>query len=299
MQFRRNSRRLDGFLLYDKPRGITSNGALQHLKLLFGAERAGHTGTLDPLASGLLLICFGHATKFAGEMLHASKTYRAELTLGVTTSTGDAEGEVLDKKPLLFALNELPRVLEGFIGESQQTPPMHSALKVSGVPLYRLARRGVEIARSPRAITVYSMHLENLSLPKVSIVVTCSKGTYVRVLAEDIGIALGCGAHLSGLKRIGIGIFQLSNAVSKQDLELLSSSERDRCMLESEQLLYRLPALVLAGELTSKFRHGQQIPILSTRVGEYRIYAANGEFLGTGHANDAGNVQPTRVISLT
>jgi len=295
-QARRVYRKLDGFLLYDKPRGIGSNGALQHVRWLYRAERAGHTGTLDPLASGLLVICFGQATRFAGELLASEKTYLADIRLGQRTSTGDAEGDILEERPVPDALPDIASTLAGFLGDILQIPPMHSALKRDGVPLYRLARKGIEIPREPRKVTIYSIALEGMSLPQLSIRVTCSKGTYIRVLAEDIGKALGCGAHLSRLERTGIGPFELKDAVSEEVLAGSSDAERLARIRPAEGLAFAYPAIHVDALSAAKFCQGQSIVTTAPAPGEYRIYDDLGRFLGTGESNDQRVLHPKRVL---
>src|SRR5688572_12257236 len=226
---------IDAALLLVKPLGLSSNAALQKAKRLFGAAKAGHAGTLDPLASGLLLVLFGEATKFAGPLLDADKEYLATLKLGERTTTGDAEGEVIEKKPVANIEATLLAVLDRFRGEIDQVPPMHSALKHEGTPLYRLARRGQQVERAPRRVRISELQLMKAEGASLDLRVICSKGTYIRVLAEDIGEALGCGAHLSALRRTGSGRFRIEQAVS---LEILESSEK------REQYLLPLPALL-------------------------------------------------------
>lgn len=296
MQKRRDARRVDGFLLYDKPKGLSSNAALQHVRRLFRAERAGHTGTLDPMASGLLVICFGQSTRFTGELLGAQKTYLAELTLGTRTDTGDGEGKVISSTPLELDAREIEPVLEKFRGDILQIPPMHSALKRGGVPLYRLARQGIQVPRNPRPVTIHSISLQRVSLPTVQILVTCSKGTYIRVLAEDIGLALGCGAFLSGLVRLGLGPFQLQEAQSNESLAPLSELERDRCLQPPDRLISSFPALILEFSAAARFGHGQAIAAKAAQSGEHRIYDDAGLFLGTGLADELGMLHPKRVF---
>src|SRR5947199_10295601 len=210
----RSRRRLDGVLLLDKTRGLSSNAALQRAKRLYRAEKAGHTGTLDPLATGLLPICFGEATKFAQLLLDADKTYVATLRLGLTTTTGDAEGEVLATRPVVSSADELKAVLPRFVGRIAQVPPRHSALKRDGRKYYEYAREGLEIVRTAREVEVRDIELTSWRAPEVELRVHCGKGTYIRALAEDIGEALGCGAHLAALSRTGAGEFALAHAVT-------------------------------------------------------------------------------------
>ena len=218
--------RVDGVLLLDKPTGITSNAAIQRVKRLFNAAKAGHVGTLDPLASGLLPVCLGEATKFSTDTFSADKSYAADVLLGVTTTTGDTEGEVTARRAVAVTQDQVVAVLARFTGALQQMPPMYSALKRDGKPLYAYARAGQTVEREPRSITIYAIDLLNFAAERFKISVRCSKGTYIRVLAEDIGGALGCGATLEGLRRTRVGAFGLQHAVSLTDLEDLPEAQR-------------------------------------------------------------------------
>ena len=214
-------RRIDGVLLLDKPSGITSNAALLRARRLYNAEKAGHTGTLDPLASGLLPLCFGEATKFAQFLLDAPKRYRATIRFGVTTETQDAEGDVVEMRPIAFDTVALEEALRRFIGPQMQVPPAHSALKHQGRPHYAYARAGIEVARKPREITIHALQMIEWKAPDATLDVECSKGTYVRALAADMGETLGCGAHLAGLRRTASGGFELANAVTLDALDTM------------------------------------------------------------------------------
>lgn len=227
---RRKGRNISGILLLDKPMGITSNAALQQVKRLFNACKAGHTGSLDPLATGVLPLCFGEATKFSQFLLDADKHYRARVRLGVTTDSGDADGKVLETKPVPEITDEaLEQALDNYRGEITQVPSMFSALKVDGQPLYKLARQGVEVEREARPVTIYELEVQDRSGDELTLDVRCSKGTYVRTLAEDIGRELGCGAHVAGLRRLAAGPFKIEETVSIQQLEeLMSEDRRDR-----------------------------------------------------------------------
>jgi tRNA pseudouridine55 synthase len=293
---RRVLRKIDGFLLYDKPRGIGSNGALQRVRRLYQAERAGHTGTLDPLASGLLVLCFGQATRFAGELLESQKTYLAEIRLGIRTSTGDAEGGIVEQRSVHAGRPDIESSLDEFRGEILQTPPMYSALKRDGVPLYRLARQGIEIPRAARAVAIYSIELVSMSLPDITIRVNCSKGTYIRVLAEDIGSHLGCGAYLSNLVRLGMGPFRLEDAVSDDALGSLSEEERQARLNPPEGLAFAYPAISIDRALAVKFCQGQSVAVTGVNAAEYRTYDDLGQFLGIGESNGLGELQPKRVM---
>lgn len=236
---------VDGVLLLDKPRGITSQTAVSRVKALFGAAKAGHTGTLDPLADGLLPVCLGEATKFAQGLLDADKGYRAVVRLGVTTSTGDLEGEVLAQRSPNTNADAIAGALPQFRGDIMQVPPMYSALKRDGKPLYEYARAGRDVHREPRKIHIGQLALESVDGADLTIFVTCSKGTYVRVLAEDIGNALGCGACLASLTRVAVGDLQLTQAVSLGALGELSPEERVRALLPADALVSALPRVDL------------------------------------------------------
>ena len=277
---------IDGALLLDKPVGLSSNAALQKAKRALGAAKAGHAGTLDPLASGLLVLLFGEATKFAGPFLDADKEYIATLKLGERTSTGDAEGEVLERRPV--RIEALERVLGGFRGEIEQVPPMHSALKHKGTPLYRLARRGEAVERAPRRVRIHELEPLECVPPQLVLRVVCSKGTYVRVLAEDIGEALGCGAHLAGLRRTGSGRFRIENAVA---LEALDASR----VLPLTALLEDLPRAELDPAQERRLRQGQALQISGLRAGICVAVRPDGAVIGLGDADGAGALKPLRL----
>lgn len=257
----RTYRPLDGVLLFDKPLELSSNIALQKVRRLFQAEKAGHTGTLDPLATGLLPICFGEATKFSNNMLNADKTYRALLRLGQTTSTGDAEGEITAEHPVNVTQAEVDAVLARFRGEIQQLPPMHSALKHHGKPLYEYIRNGETVARELRSVVIYELQQNSFSGNEIDIEVRCSKGTYIRTLAEDIGAALGCGAHLIGLRRTAIAHFTLQDAYTLPQLEAMNDTERDACILSLETLMPDMPKLQLNSEQIKRLAQGQRLAL--------------------------------------
>jgi tRNA pseudouridine55 synthase len=272
---------IDGVLLLDKPAGCTSNAALQKSKRLYNAAKAGHTGTLDPFASGLLPICFGQATKFSSYALHGDKAYRAMLKLGVTTTTGDIEGEVLETRPVSVQFDTIKQLLPAFTGTIQQVPPMYSALKHQGRPLYEYARAGVEIERKPRVVTIFSLEAENLNGDELAINVRCSGGTYIRTLAEDIGKALGCGAHLIVLQRTASGAFSLGQAVGLETLEAMSEQQRLAALLAPDSLVAHLPRLDVDAGTAQLLMHGKQPdrPAGCAEQGMVRVYAPQG-FLG-------------------
>jgi tRNA pseudouridine55 synthase len=295
----RNERRVDGFLLLDKPLGASSNAVLQRARRLFRAQRAGHTGTLDPLASGLLPLCFGEATKFAGELLDAGKAYRACVVLGRRTTTGDAEGEVIEERPVEASLGQVRSALERFRGDIRQVPPMFSALKRDGVPLYAHARAGRTLEREARAVTIHALELRGFEGSRIDIEVACSKGTYIRVLAEDIGEALGCGAHLGSLVRTRVGPFTLDEAHGFARLEAMDEAARDGLLLPADALLGTWPAVELDPLEAQRFGHGQPVSVRPRPEGEgpCRVYG-DGRFLGTGLTDAGGCLRPKRLISL-
>lgn len=294
---KRRWRRVDGVLLLDKPSGLTSNDALQKVRRLLSAEKAGHTGTLDPMATGLLPLCFGEATKFSADLLNADKTYEAELCLGITTRTGDAEGEVIEERPVAVDEAAFAAALTVFRGEQQQVPPMYSALKKDGKPLYELARQGVEVARAARTITIHTLELLEFAAPRARIRVRCSKGTYIRTLAEDIGKALGCGAHLTALRRTGVADLQLPRALTLQEIESCSEKERDALLLPVDALLQGLPRVELDASARMRFANGNPVPSPQAGLlGLCRVYA-DATLLGLGRADAEGKLHPQRLVA--
>ncbi len=287
-------RRVDGVLLLDKPAGLSSNAALQRAKRLLAAEKAGHTGTLDPLATGLLPIAFGEATKFAQRLLDASKRYTATLRFGVTTTTGDAEGAVRETAPVAFARDDLEAALARFTGRIAQVPPAHAALKFRGRAYYDYARAGEEIPRVARDVDVHALRLLAWHPPEAVVDVECGKGTYVRVLAEDIGRALGCGAHLTALRRTATGGFDLADAVALDRLEAMSEAERLAALRPAAALVSGLPALSLDESAGRRFRQGQPVPVPGRPDGECAVYAG-GRLLGLA-AVAGGLARPRRVV---
>lgn len=293
-------RAVDGVLLLDKPAGISSNAALQKIRRLFLAEKGGHTGTLDPMATGLLPVCMGEATKFSHLLLGADKRYLASVRLGLTTTTGDLEGEIVKRMPVSVTRDDVEAVLSRFRGPILQTPPMYSAIKYGGQPLYKLARAGGEVPRAPRSIVVHGLRLLRFEGDQLQLDVNCSKGTYVRVLAEDIGNALGCGACLSGLRREGVGSFTLSGgrAVTLEQVEQLEAAERDALLLPPDVLVAGLPRLDLDAELALQLIRGQPVERAGERVtGLARVYGPNGEFLGVVEVKTPGRIVPRRLRS--
>jgi tRNA pseudouridine55 synthase len=300
-----NKQNIQGILLLDKPIGLSSNGALQRIKRLFRAKKAGHTGSLDPLATGMLPICFGEATKFSQFLLDSDKRYRVSMRLGLKTTTGDAEGEVIETRPVpeissLF----FDKVLKEFLGEIQQIPPMFSALKHQGKPLYRLARQGIEVERQPRVVQIFDLQrLDQENEPDTfSFDVHCSKGTYVRTLVEDIGERLNCGAHVSRLHRLAVTPYQETKMYSLDDLEYLCQQEGVEALhallLPVETSVQALPAIKLSTSAAFYMRMGQPVivPHLPTQ-GLVRVFADDGRFMGIGEIMDDGRVTPRRLVA--
>jgi tRNA pseudouridine55 synthase len=297
VQFKRIKRVVDGVLLLDKPPGLSSNQALQQVKRLYQAAKAGHTGSLDPLATGLLPICFGEATKFSHFLLDADKSYRALIKLGSTTTTGDAEGEVLSIAEVNVTPETLNAVLKQFIGAIQQVPPMYSALKHQGKALYEYAHAGMDIERAARTITIHQIILERFEQDEVEITVSCSKGTYIRTLAEDIGHALGCGAHLAGLRRLKTAHFGLERAFTIEQLEAMTIEQRDQNLLPVDALIENLPEVRLDKNSVFYLLQGQAVWKSGFNVeGFFRLYTENGNFLGIGEQTADGKIAPKRLL---
>ncbi len=289
-------RPLDGVLLFDKPLDLSSNIALQKVRRLFQAEKAGHTGTLDPLATGLLPICFGEATKFSNALLESDKTYRALIQLGQTTTTGDAEGEITSTCAVKLESAQVSAVLRNFMGQIEQVPPMHSAIKHQGKPLYEYIRKGITVERKSRSVTIYELILERFAGDELEITVRCSKGTYIRTLVEDIGLALGCGAHLRGLRRTAIGRFHLEGAHTWSQLEAMTMPQRDACLMPLDNLIQELPALELDAAQVIRIAQGQRL-VIETALpdGKMRLYGA-GRFIGVGNL-EGQQLAPVRLLS--
>ncbi len=296
MSTKRTWRPVDGVLLFDKPLNISSNAALQKVRRLFQAEKAGHAGTLDPLATGLLPICFGEAAKFSAGLLDADKAYHARLKLGAISSTGDVEGEISLTGGTLPDEETVRRTLRNFMGEIAQVPPMHSALKHKGKPLYEYIRKGETIERAPRRVIIHELKLESFSGDVMEISVRVSKGTYIRTLAEDIGNALGCGAHLLALRRTATAGFPLQGAYTLEQLEAMSEQERDACLLPMDSMLPDLPVLRLDDVEVRRLAQGQRLKVESALPkGRVRLYGPHG-FIGTGVVGD-DRIAPERLIA--
>jgi len=300
---RPRGRNIQGILLFDKPLGMSSNKALQEVKHLFFAQKAGHTGSLDPLATGLLPICFGNATRVSGFLLDADKRYEVVCQLGVKTTTGDAEGDVVQTRDVgkLESDQENELLQSKFTGKISQIPPMHSALKHKGQRLYDLARQGIEVEREPREVNIYSIEMRALEGDVLKIGVHCSKGTYIRTLVEDIGEALETGAHVKALRRTAVGPFEPSTQVSLEDLQHLKETDMkamDKLLLPTEMALEQYPEIHLDADSAFYMKQGQaiQVPKAPTN-GWVRLYGGDDKFMGMGTIQDDGKVAPKRLFS--
>jgi tRNA pseudouridine55 synthase len=293
----RARRALDGVLLLDKPGGLTSHAAMRQAQRLYDAAKAGHTGTLDPLATGLLPVCFGEATKFSHVLLDADKTYEARVRLGTTTTTGDLEGTITARLPVAVTLEAADAALRNFVGEIAQVPPMYSALKKNGQPLYRLARAGLDIPREARKVLIRELVLLGMTGEELDVRVTCSKGTYIRVLAEDLGKALGCGACLAALRRTAVGGYDLaSGAATLPHLEALTPRERDGLLLPPDALLASLPRFDLDADQARRIARGQAVDSSEGRAeGLTRLYGPGECFLGLAEVTALGRIVPRRL----
>ena len=297
----KQGRIINGILLLDKPVGLTSNAALQKIKRLFNAQKAGHTGSLDPLASGLLPICLGEATKISAYLLNADKRYQAICHLGITTSTADSEGDIIQKSTVpALDTRKIETVLKEFTGEIDQTPPMHSALKQNGQPLYKLARQGIEVERASRRVTIYSLELTKVEGECLFLDVHCSKGTYIRTLSEDIGKALGCGAHLSGLRRTATGPFEIEQASDMDDLELIGNKEMEKLdvlLLPMDSALEHIPVVNLTDDSAYYVKQGQAVLVSNAPTDGLVRLLNEQQFMGIGYILDDGRVAPKRLIN--
>lgn len=301
---RARGRDVSGILLLDKPAGITSNLTLQKVKRLFNANKGGHTGSLDPFATGLLPVCFGEATKVSSYLLDSNKGYDVTVKLGQRTDSGDIDGEVVETRPVPdISETELKEILQRFVGEIDQVPPMHSALKVDGQPLYKLAHQGKEIERKARRITIYSIELTGQSGDEICLSVQCSKGTYIRVLAQDIGEAIGCGAHVSVLRRTHVAGFELAAALPLDELGQIKDDEGfealDARLLAVDAALQDWPGVSLSEDMVFFVLRGQAVLVPKAPTdGLVKLYGAEDKFLGIGHILEDGRVAPKRLMSL-
>jgi len=295
---RRRRRDIDGVLLVDKPRGGSSNTILQRVRYLLNAVKAGHGGTLDPLATGLLVVCFGEATKFSAQLLEGGKTYTGEIQLGSRTDTGDAEGAVIDSAAVPTLPDDLPSVARQFTGDIVQQPPNYSALKHQGRPLYEYARAGTPVAAKPRMITIHALSLEPKAIDRLAFEVTCSSGTYVRSLAEDLSAALGTVGHLASLRRTTSGGFLVGDAITPEALEALPMEAREARLFAADTLVRDVPAWEVDAATAGAIRQGRTVQAHSgVPAGRLRLYAPGHVFLGMGEADGAGRVQPVRLLA--
>ena len=303
---RRNARPLNGILLLDKPLEISSNGILQRVRWLFQAQKAGHTGALDPMASGLLPICFGEATKFSQFLLDTDKTYLVSARFGIRTTTSDAEGEVISEKPVNFTAVALEQAMLALRGDIMQVPTMYSALKYQGQPLYRYARQGIEVPREARPISIYRFELLDLRKDSADFIVHCSKGTYIRTLIDDLGEALGCGAHVSKLHRTQVGPFSAAQMVTPQRLDVLAETAHaqsdfaamDALLLPLDAGIGQLPQLQLNSIDVHRLQHGQQTNTQLDDCDAVRLYGPQQQFIGVGKVA-AGVVSSRRLLNTS
>lgn len=300
-QVKRIRRAVDGIILLDKPKGFSSNAALQKVRWLLNAEKAGHTGSLDPLATGVLPLCFGEATKFSQYLLDADKGYETLMQLGVTTTTADAEGEVLERRPVTVGRADIEALLPRFRGEISQIPPMYSALKRDGQPLYKLARAGEVVEREPRSVTIARLELLSCEAEQARLAVDCTKGTYIRTLVEDIGQLLGCGAHVAELRRTKAGPFDLSRTVTLEELERVHAEGGheavDQFLLPSDSGLQHWPLLQFSEHSSFYWLQGQPVRAPEApKFGMVRVQDHNGRFIGIGEVSEDGRIAPRRLI---
>jgi tRNA pseudouridine55 synthase len=293
---------VDGVLLLDKPVGLSSNDALIRAKRVMNAKKAGHTGTLDPFATGLLPLCFGEATKFSQDLLEADKTYDATVHLGIMTNTGDTEGETIETREVDVTLEQIEAALARFRGPILQVPPMYSALKRDGKALYEYAREGITLEREARPVTIHGLELIGYEAPMLKIRVTCSKGTYVRVLGEDIGAALGCGAHLNALRRIQVGALTAETMITLEDLQAHAAPLS--LLAPVDALLSSFPSVELTPELAKRFLNGQRLALgkeavmVPQELGRVRVYH-EGKLLGTANLQEYAILAPERLIAAS
>lgn len=295
---------INGILLLDKPLKMTSNGALQYVKRLLGAKKAGHTGSLDPLATGMLPLCFGEATKVSQFLLDSDKHYHVQVKLGTKTTTGDAEGDVIATLPVVGIDSEkIKMVLAQFVGAIQQIPPMFSAIKHQGKPLYKLARQGVEVERKPRDVFIHSSQFVSYENETFVFDVHCSKGTYIRTLVEDIGEILGCGAYTTGLRRTAVSPYQQNKMYSLNELEEKQAQDGFEslmaCLLPMDTSVQHLPSIKLSSSGSFYIRTGQAVRVPELPVsGWVRLFSDDGQFMGIGEVLEDGRVAPRRLVSL-
>ena len=297
----KTDKHISGVLMLDKPGDISSNGALRQVKSLLQIRKAGHTGSLDPIATGLLPICLGEATKVAGFFLDADKRYRTRIRLGQSTDTGDCEGQVVQSRPVAVTERQLSDVLERFVGEYDQTPPMYSAVKLKGKPLYKLARQGIEVERAARTVRIYDMTLLSFSGECFEIELSCSSGFYVRVLAEEIGEALGCGGHVESLRRLAVGQLHIDNGHTLEQIEQIESVEQRRQLIvPGDKTLTHLPKIDLSFDAAYYLCRGQAVRAGNLPPdGLVRLYESTVGFLGIGTSLGDGRVAPKRLFNAS
>ena len=296
-------RDISGFIILDKPQGLSSNAALQRVKRIFNAAKAGHTGSLDPLATGVLPICLGEATKFSQYLLDADKTYVTDAHLGIKTTTGDAEGEILVEKPVHVTQADFLQTISEFTGNISQTPPMYSALKHKGQPLYTLARKGMEVERKSRNVTIKHLSLDKWHVPLVTLTVTCTKGTYIRSLIEDIGEKLGCSAHVAALRRTGAGPYEESKSYTLDALDQIYQEggfeALDTLLQPMDSALLDIPALILEEDSALSLQQGKVIQVNNTPAFDLVRLYQNKHFLGIGKVLDDGHIAPKRLMKCS
>jgi tRNA pseudouridine55 synthase len=298
MNQRHSRRNIHGIVLLDKRLGVSSNRALQEVKRLFNANKAGHTGSLDPLATGLLPLCFGEATKISGMMLDDNKRYQVIIQLGIKTDTGDLEGSIVETRPVLeFTIEDIKAILEKFTGEIDQIPPMYSALKQNGKKLYELARDGITVERKARRITIFELKLLNTQKDTLELEVHCSKGTYIRSLAEDIGEELGCGATVKALRRTQAGQFRIEQAMTLEKLQASDEQQLLANLIAVDAPLQAMPAVYLNGQQAAAIKFGQSLALDEGLLGSVRMYATT-EFLGLGEMRLDGKLAPKKLFNL-
>lgn len=295
-------KKINGILLLDKPKNITSNGVLQRIKHLFGAKKAGHTGSLDPLATGMLPICFGEATKFSQYLLEADKSYRVTAKLGVRTTTCDAEGEVIATQPVQVTREQLEKIIPQFTGSIEQIPPMYSAIKFQGKPLYRLARKGIEVERQARTVCISALTIQAFEGDLMTLEVSCTKGTYIRTLVDDIGLQLGCGAHVVELRRLSVSHYPMLAMHTLATLEMIANQEDSAALLSYllplETAVQALPSIQLSSSATFYLKMGQSVMVSSPHLsGFIRLLSEEGQLIGIGEMLGDGRVVPKRLIA--
>ncbi|MDP5459357.1 tRNA pseudouridine(55) synthase TruB [Alishewanella sp. SMS8] len=302
MRARKNARQVHGILLLDKPLEVSSNGILQRVRWLYQAAKAGHTGALDPMASGLLPICFGEATKFSQFLLDTDKTYQVTALFGVRTSTSDAEGEVISEKPVQFTDSDLEQAMQALRGDILQVPTMFSALKYQGQPLYKYARQGIEVPRAARPISIFRFELVQRTGDSADFIVHCSKGTYIRTLIDDLGEALGCGAHVAALHRIQVGPFTAAQMLAPSALEPLNTAADwaalDNLLLPMDAGLVAMPALTLDAQQEHALMHGQTCQLSHADIDSIKLYNQAAQFIGIGTI-DSGELRSRRLVNLS